>query len=178
MAIDLGDLKQYNAEQGLKFEWAGRSYHVQADVEHGLGFHATHHEMDTKREELREKIRSTDAEESKAAADKLRSLNRFGTFELMAPMFGSTFHYPTKTKGARFTGGILAELQENGMDWGTLERIVTTLYLMMVNSEAVAQEYMKTGKLEQAVAVVAAREKSETDALATQQAPGATSGND
>ena len=93
-------------------------------------------------------------------------------------MFGSKFHYPTKNRGARFDGGILAELNDNGMDWGTLERLATTLYLMMVNSEAVAEEYMKSGKFEKAVAVVAAREKSEADALATRTAPGETNGTD
>lgn len=177
MAIDLGQLKQYQAEKGVKFEWH-KPFHVQVTVEQGLAFKVAQYEQEKKLDAARDTMRNGDPKAAAEAAKEHRMIRDFGAFEIMAPIFGSEFHYPTKAKPPRFDGGVLAELLDNDMDWGTLERLVTTLYLTLVNTEDVAEEYMKSGKFEKALAIVAAREKAEADALATPQEPGETNGTD
>lgn len=180
MAIELGQLKDYNAEKGLKFEWGSKSYHIEPTVEQGLVFQVAMHERDTKREELEAKLKDKDLtdEKAKELAWEYRLQTTFGTYEIMAPLFGSKFHYPTKTKPPRFEGGVLGELQGNGMNTGTIDRLITTLYLSMVNTEDVAMEYMRVGKFDKAISIVQEREKAEAAARATPQAPGETNGTD
>lgn len=178
MAIELGQLKDYNAEKGIKFEYGTKAYHIEPTVEEGLTFQVALHERDAKREELEAKLKDKNLtdEQAKALAWEYRMHTTFGTYEIVAPLFGSKFHYPTKTKGARFEGGVLAELRQNGLDWGTIDRLITALYLSMVNTEDVALEYMKSGKLDKAISIVQEREKAEEAARATQTAPGVTNG--
>lgn len=180
MAIDLGQLKQYNAEKGIKFEFGSKVYHIQPTMEQGLAFQVAQHERDERGRELEAIMRDADATDAqvKKAREEFRYHNTFSTYDITAPFFGSKFHYPTKSKPARFEGGIIAELLEAGMDYGTVDRLIGTLYLVMVNTEDVAVEYMKSGKLGQAVATVEAREKDAQAALATQKEPGETAGTD
>ena len=180
MAIELGQLKDYNAEKGMKFEWGNKAYHINPTVEEGLTFQVALHERDTKREELEAKLKDKNLtdEKAKALAWEYRMHTTFGTHEIMAPLFGSKFHYPTKTKGPRFEGGVLGELQASGMNTGTIDRLITTMYLSMVNTEDVAMEYMKVGKLDKAISLVQERENAESATTETPQAPGETDGTD
>ena len=179
MAIDLGQLSQYQAEKGIKFQWGNKAYHIEPTMEQGLAFQVGLHERDRKMEELTSILENKDAEPAaiRKAEDDVRNLAAFGTYEVVAPLFGSVFHLPTKSKPARFEGGVLAELLQAGAGYGTIDRLVSTLYLSMVNTEDVAQEFMRTGKLNKALEIVQEREKSEAAARATLKAPGATSGD-
>ena len=180
MAIELGQLKDYNAEKGMKFEWGSKAYHIEPTVEQGLVFQVALHERDKRRADLEKTLADKDADTAlieKTEAEYRQHLT-FGTFEIVAPLFGSKFHYPTKNKPPRFEGGVLAELQADGMDWGTLDRLMTTMYLSMVNTEDVAGEFMRVGKLDKAISLVQEREKNEAAARATPQAPGETNGTD
>ena len=165
MAVDLGQLKDLQAGKGLKFNYAGRAYHVEPTVEQGLAFQVAAHERDQRMMEAQET--STDENATKAERDKalldVRNETSFGIYAIIAPLFGSKFHMPTKNKGPRFEGGIIPELLENGIDFGTLDRILTTMYLMMVNTEDVAAEFAKVGKLDVARKNVRDRENAKTE---------------
>ena len=180
MAIDLGQLKQYNAEKGIKFEYGSKVYHIQPTLEQGLAFQVALHERDERRRELEATMSNPDATDAevKKAREEYRYLNTFGTYEITAPFFDSKFHYPTKSKPARFEGGVIGELLKAGMDYGTVDRVISTLYLTMVNTEDVAMEYMKSGKLGQALATAEARENDAQATTETQTAPGETGGTD
>ena len=52
------------------------------------------------------------------------------------------------------------------------------MYLSMVNTEDVAMEYMKVGKLDKAISLVQERENAESATTVTPQAPGETDGTD
>lgn len=179
MAIDLGQLKQYNAEKGIKFEWGSKVYHIEPTLEQGVKFQVALNDRDERGRELEAIMRDAKATDTqvKKAREEFRYHNTFSTYEITAPFFNSVFHYPTKTKPARFEGGIIPELLEAGMDYGTLDRLISTLYLVMVNSEDVAVEYMKSGKLDQALATVAQRENAAQANQETQTAPGVTPGD-
>lgn len=96
----------------------------------------------------------------------------------MAPLFGSKFYYPTKTKQPKFEGGVLEELRAAGVNSGTIDRLITTMFLSMVNTEDVAMEYMRVGKLDKAITLVQEREKNEAAARATLRSAGETNGTD
>lgn len=178
MAIDLGQLSQYQAEKGIKFQTATKSYHVEPTLDQGLAFQVALHERDSKMDDLTRTLKDKDADPEviKKAENDLRNLATFGTYEIIAPLFGSKFHYPTKNKPPRFEGGILAELLESGAGYGIVDRLVTTLYLSLVNTDDVAAEFMRTGKLQKALEIVAEREKAEAAARATLKEPGETPG--
>lgn len=178
MAIDLGQLKQYNAEKGIKFEHGTKAYHIEPTVDQGLAFQVALHERDKKLTDLQKILKDKDSspELIEKTETEYRNCVTYGAYEVTAPLFESKFHYPTKSKMPRFEGGVLAELRKDGLDWGTIDRLITTLYLSMVNTEDVALEYMKSGKLDKAISIVQEREKAEEAARATQTAPGVTNG--
>lgn len=177
MAINLGQLKQYQAARGLDFEWEGKQYAVYPTVEQGLAFQVAANDRQDRMEKYRDTITSEEStpDQVDKAEMALRDDLTFGIYMLVAPIFGSRFHPPTQRKGASFEGGIIAELMRNGIEFGTLDRIISAMWLIMRGEDdEVVEEFFKTGKLQTARDNVENRE-----ALAmkeTLKAPGETSG--
>lgn len=180
MAIELGQLEQYNAGKGIKFEVGNKAYHINPTLEQGLAFQVAMNERDEKRAELEKALKNPDtpADEITAMEHEYRQRLTFDTYEIVAPLFGSKFYYPTKTKQPKFEGGVLEELRAAGVNSGTIDRLITTMFLSMVNTEDVAMEYMRVGKLDKAITLVQEREKNEAAARATLRSAGETNGTD
>lgn len=157
MAIDLGDLKQHQNPRGMRFKWDGEEYVAEPTVAQGLAFQVAAHERDQKMATIQAKMgaEGVSDEEAVRLSEELQNLITFGTAQVVAPLFGSTFVMPEGDTPARFEGGQLEKLVEAGIDWGTLDKLIIAMWTTMLEGEDVAEAYMQTGKLATARELVA-----------------------
>ena len=121
---DFGQLDEQLDAYDISFTFKGKEYHITPSAEQVLEFHRDYFNARKKDED-----------------------NGMGVWSRVAPLLGSKFN----TKTAKITGGILAEIMENGASYSQMERLVSAVHFKYVQGDDLAKAYFSTGDLGKAV---------------------------
>lgn len=121
---DFGQLDEQLDAYDISFTFKGEEYHITPSAEQVLEFHRDYFNSRKKGED-----------------------DGMGVWSRVAPLLGSKFN----TKTAKITGGILAEIMENGASYSQMERLVSAVHFKYVQGDDLAKAYFSTGDLGKAV---------------------------
>lgn len=121
---NFGQLDEQLDAYDISFTFKGEEYHITPSAEQVLEFHRDYFNARKKDED-----------------------NGMGVWSRVAPLLGSKFN----TKTAKITGGILAEIMENGASYSQMERLVSAVHFKYVQGDDLAKAYFSTGDLGKAV---------------------------
>lgn len=139
---DLGNLKAYQDDHDISFQWGKKTYKIKPTAEKILDFKRAWNEIDS---------------------NKKRS-DQATIWEYTAPLFGSTFDRESYRFGADDNPdgpnhNLIPQLLDDGMDMEILDRLLASAHAKYFFGDEVAEELAKTGDLGKASRAI--RERNE-----------------
>lgn len=138
---DLGQLKQFQDDYDVSFQWGRKQYKIKFTAAQGLAFRHAVNEVGESGQPFKAEM----------------------VWKLAAQLLGGDFDEEAYT----FKGGVAEELLEAGCDLEILDRLLTSVYLKMQFSDDMATEFAKTGELGKAVEAI----QKKNDSTPSQETP-------
>lgn len=144
--LDLGQVESFNASDRITFTYNGKDYELTPTARQVMAFHT-------------ERVKESTSTNAAVMA-----------YTVTAPLFGSKYDPEKNT----FTGGVIAKLIKEDIEWSALDRLITSVFIYFTSGSDLALAFMETGDFLAAVTKV----NEERQSRLIQPALGETSGDD